>query len=320
MADITATAEAGRTKHRSPAYPGINLMQAIQRTRDFYTAEHKNAASFNAAAAHWGFTTIKSSAALVTAAAVKSFGLMDEVESTSGRSFKVSPLGLRIVADNRPESSERDAAIREAALRPKIHAQIWTRYGGRLPSDVELKHILENELNFNVNSINSFMKELRATINFAKLSESGNISGGGADIDKQEETPPAAKVGDFVQWESGGILQFREPKRVRGFSDDGGYLFVDGSNTGVPVREVAVVPDFVPASNTFQIRPTIIKGNANMKQDVFSLSEGDVVLSWPTSLSQDSLDDLKAWLKLMERKISRSLVSDKSATEPDPEV
>ncbi len=43
-----------------------------------------------------------------------------------------------------------------------------------------------------------------------------------------------------------------------------------------------------------------------MKQDVFSLAEGEVVLSWPTPLSADSIEDLKAWLKIMERKITRT--------------
>jgi hypothetical protein len=50
-----------------------------------------------------------------------------------------------------------------------------------------------------------------------------------------------------------------------------------------------------------------------MKQDVFSLAEGEVVLSWPTPLSADSVEDLKAWLQIMERKITRSRES-----YPDP--
>src|SRR6185437_7638049 len=37
---------------------------------------------------------------------------------------------------------------------------------------------------------------------------------------------------------------------------------------------------------------------ATMRQDVFSLTEGQVVLSWPTPLSKESVDDLKDWLKI----------------------
>ena len=88
--------------------------------------------------------------------------------------------------------------------------------------------------------------------------------------------------------------------------------FVDGSNTGIPAREVQVVEE--PKADPLVQRQQIYRGGeqAGMKQDVFSLTEGDVILSWPTTLSQDSLDDLKAWLKIMERKISRSLVNDKA--------
>ena len=110
-------------KKRSPAYPGINLAQAIRRTSEFYEAEHRNPASFVAAAKHWGYGP-KSGGALVAVAALKSFGLLAEIDSAKDRTFQISPLGLRIVADKRPESKERDEAIKEAALRPKIHSDL----------------------------------------------------------------------------------------------------------------------------------------------------------------------------------------------------
>ncbi len=44
-----------------------------------------------------------------------------------------------------------------------------------------------------------------------------------------------------------------------------------------------------------------------MRQDVFSLAEGEVVLSWPTPLSQDSIKDLEGWLAIVKRKIARSV-------------
>ena len=43
-----------------------------------------------------------------------------------------------------------------------------------------------------------------------------------------------------------------------------------------------------------------------MRQDVFSLTEGEVILRWPTPLSADSIVDLKDRLKIVERKITRS--------------
>ena len=42
------------------------------------------------------------------------------------------------------------------------------------------------------------------------------------------------------------------------------------------------------------------------KQDVFTLSEGDVVLRWPEGLSSESFEDLKDWLEIMQKKIARA--------------
>jgi hypothetical protein len=270
MADTKTQTESKAKKKRSPAYPGINLAQAIKRAAQFYEKEHKNPASFNAAARHWEYGP-KSSGALVTVAALKSFGLVNELDSASGRTIQMSPLGLKIVADKRPDSPERDAAIKEAALKPKIHAEIWRRYNGRVPSDEELAYRLENEMEFNVNSIAGFIQELKDTVKFAKLDESDTISSaqgdnedndGGIGQDEAEQEPPEL------------LKRINPPLGAR----------KDG-------------------------------GTATMRQDVFSLTEGQVVLNWPTPLSQASIDDLKDWLKIVERKISRSTDEEKKPTE-----
>ncbi|GAC1433145.1 MAG: hypothetical protein NVSMB58_16410 [Terriglobales bacterium] len=39
---------------------------------------------------------------------------------------------------------------------------------------------------------------------------------------------------------------------------------------------------------------------------MFSLAEGKVTIQWPTPLSPDSIQDVKDWLKIVERKIVRS--------------
>ena len=222
-------------RRRSPMYPGINLQQAIKRATEFYDKENRNPASFRAAASHWDYSE-KSSGALVTVAALKSFGLLSELESNAGRLFQVSPLGLKMVADKRPESPERDAAIREAALKPKIHAELWRKYNGRLPSDAELQYRLENDWHFNINAIGAFIKELRDTISFAKLTESDKVG----ELVEDEESEVEVKVGDYVQWVSQGIEQFRQLKRVAGFSDDGKFVLFDGEKTGAPVSELEV--------------------------------------------------------------------------------
>ena len=44
-----------------------------------------------------------------------------------------------------------------------------------------------------------------------------------------------------------------------------------------------------------------------MKEDVFTLDEGDAVFQWPERLSQESYEDLEAWAELILRKIKRSV-------------
>jgi hypothetical protein len=52
-------------------------------------------------------------------------------------------------------------------------------------------------------------------------------------------------------------------------------------------------------------------GKPGMKEDVFSLKEGDVVLQYPERLSSASYEDFSAWAQIILRKIKRS-VSDNS--------
>jgi hypothetical protein len=44
-----------------------------------------------------------------------------------------------------------------------------------------------------------------------------------------------------------------------------------------------------------------------MQEDIYSLPEGRVVIQWPSTMSAESIKDVKDWLKLVERKIARSL-------------
>lgn len=55
------------------------------------------------------------------------------------------------------------------------------------------------------------------------------------------------------------------------------------------------------------LRPKRREVKAGMKEDVFSLQEGDVTLQWPEALSAESYQDLEDWTKLMLRKIKRSI-------------
>ena len=49
-------------------------------------------------------------------------------------------------------------------------------------------------------------------------------------------------------------------------------------------------------------------GDFHLRQDVFSLDNGgEVTISWPVPLTDEMVTDIKDWLKIVERKISRSV-------------
>lgn len=162
-------------RERSPNSPGIDVGAAIKRARTFFEAERRNAAPPDAALEHWGYRP-KTGAGLRVLATLKQFGLMTDEGSGDTRQVKLSPLGLRIILDERPDSPDREVAIREAALAPRVYKQIWDKYEGSLPSDINLRHELVNYRGFTTEGAIDFIKHFRKTVAFANLSESGNIA------------------------------------------------------------------------------------------------------------------------------------------------
>jgi hypothetical protein len=69
---------------------------------------------------------------------------------------------------------------------------------------------------------------------------------GTAQMSPEEEQEAAdnfvPKVGDWVQWEPNGVMQFTEPQQITRISEDGTFAFVDLSPTGMPVEELALQP------------------------------------------------------------------------------
>src|ERR1035437_221785 len=174
------------TRLRSPNYPGINLETAIQRAQKFWENEKRNSANVAVAMKHWGFTK-PTSQSIVTLAAVKSFGLFDDSESGENRKIKLSELALKIILDQRQVSPDREAAIKEAALKPVIHSKLWLRWGSQLPSDENLRHALIFEYKFNENAVDGFIGEFKDTITYAKLKNSDSVTNQEGDINEAEE-------------------------------------------------------------------------------------------------------------------------------------
>jgi len=178
-------------KGRSPGYPGVDLERALELTRVLYKQERQHPTAAETVAQHWGMKSV-SSQFLTGLSALKKFGLLDALPQRSVQSghVKVSDLALNIILDERAGSPERDAAIRQAALKPDIHANLWREYNGELPSDPNLRFHLVRDLKFTEGGASEFIVEFRRTITFAGLSRADALSDRNSDkMEGQEEIP-----------------------------------------------------------------------------------------------------------------------------------
>jgi hypothetical protein len=179
---------------RSPGYPGIDLEAAVERARELWRAQRDNYANIGTILHHWDYKS-NSGAGLVTIAALKKFGFVEDEGSGSTRRARVTPFARSIVTDDRADSTERSERLKQAALMPAIHREIWNRYKGSLPKEDDLRHYLVNERQFTENGAREFVSEFLKTIAYAGLSsDDANLSGNGGDIPPLQEgivTPPA---------------------------------------------------------------------------------------------------------------------------------
>jgi hypothetical protein len=277
----------------------------MKRAKEFFKEETRNAASLKVAVNHWGYKE-KSSGGLQTVAALIAFGLLKDEGTGAKRKMRLTPDAIRLLLDERPDSTEKAALIKRMALTPKIHQDLWKRWGVAMPSEQQMRYTLtaEWEPPFNEKSVDVFIREYKDTIAFAKLTESDKLTAEVQDSDGHGGGKYVPQAGDYVQWESRGMLQFREPKRVTGLSADGGFAFVEGSAAGLPVGELTKEEPLLAAQRT---PPTSLQPPPKtlMQEFVVPLSEGRAVFQWPTALSKEDVADLMDSLKILERKVAR---------------
>lgn len=168
----------GHKKTRSPAYPGVGLEEAIRKADLLYRAEDRHAVPLEAIAEHWEYSPT-SSGVLVAVSALKQFGLLEEEKGGENRKLRLTDLALEVLL-NEEASLKRLAAIRQAALNPKIHKELWDKYEGKLPAaNVSIRvYLLKDrpEATFNKEHVDKFINQFRSTISFAKLGEGDTIT------------------------------------------------------------------------------------------------------------------------------------------------
>ena len=167
---------AKRSRTRSPSYPYLDLPTALEKVTVLWNVEGRHPAAVSVAMQHWGYKE-DSSTGYSCVAALKKFGLVDHDGMGETRQIRLSALALAILLDRDPASDDRRDALRRAALNPRIHAELWERYGADLPSDQTLRRFLVIERNFNEASVDELLAEYKATAAFAGLGRAAAAAG-----------------------------------------------------------------------------------------------------------------------------------------------
>ena len=294
-----------KTKHRSPAYPAVNLQQAIEHAQTIYDADRRNQVPVAVAISHLGFPD-GSSQGLRAVAALKQFGLLEEDGKNEDRRVRLTERALDILIAPSTDDPGRFRAIQRAALEPTVHAELWEQYNGELPSDATIRAQLVRHREFNETYVDRFIKEFRDTIAFARLSESDTI--GDEESEIEDDTPQEIKAGDFVQWSSRGVDQFPTPRKV--VAVEGEWAFVEGSPTGVPMSELlaadppaGTAPKQPPTNPHY--KPSEEPPIEGVSLDRAALDEGPVVLRWPDELSAESVEEFEYWVNGLIKRARR---------------
>lgn len=292
---------------RGPSYPYVDLEQAIALAQKMYDYTKRAPAPLESVVGEaWKYTATSSSGQKVLAA-LKSYGLVEDAPGSSGKALKLTQRSIRILLDDQ-NSTERREEIKRAALSPKWYEFCWRTWGKEMPASMRSNLLIEH--GFVDSTVEGFLKDYKKTVAFAGLIEDEDF---GKKEDGNEESEFTPKVGDYVQWESQGILRMPEAKRIASFLDGGKFALVEGSSNPVPVEELipAEQPEQSPTPQNI-FTPAIAKffpqGDTKMQTETFALPEGVTgQLQWPTAMTKDAYDDFIYQLEGLKRKVGRAV-------------
>jgi hypothetical protein len=160
--------ETREKKDRSPNFPFISLPKAVSRAEAINSAHRREAARLSSVGTTWNYGA-KSSGLLQTVAALKQFGLLEDIGSGDDRKVMLTDLARRILLDTRPGAKEQ--ALKEAARRPRLIAEYLSRWVPDRPSDSHCISELHLDRGFTNEAARSFLRVFDETISFANLAE-----------------------------------------------------------------------------------------------------------------------------------------------------
>jgi hypothetical protein len=294
---------------RGPSYPFVDLEEAISLTRKIYEYARKSAAPTDAVVEHALGYSLKSSSGVKIVAALKAFGLAEELDGNNGKTIKITDRAYRILIDDQ-DSAERLQAIKDAALAPKWYQYCWEKWGSSAPPSMRSTLLIDH--GFVPSTVDSFLKDYKKTLEYACIgTEESSLSGKSKDGD--QKLSHSFKVGDNVQWESQGVLRMPSAKKISNFSEDGTFAFVEGSPTGIPIGQLISAESPEP-QKALDVKPLLNSGSVadqlgvRMQVETITLADGITLqLQWPSTITQDSCEDFIYQLEGFRKKVYRAV-------------
>lgn len=232
-------------KDRSPSYPFISLKVAIERIVAFDDKFGRHPAPADKAGMAWGLKET-SSQAQQTMAALKSFGLVAYEGIGPKRLVKLTDDARNYLRAQ--QDVVKQDLLKKFALAPKAFAKYWEEWRTDRPIDAVCLDVLVLKDGYTQSAANTFLRVYDETMIFAGLEAANEVDDKGDGENRShrkngnDSDSNLPKVGEWIQWLSGGQEQFEEPRRVRAISEGQGgtWVFVDGSETGIAASETIV--------------------------------------------------------------------------------
>jgi hypothetical protein len=128
--------DAKKRRGRSPNCPGISLTDALQRARKIYEEEHTHPTDRLVIAKDLGYAGISGASATMMGA-LRQYGILED----AGNGMRISPDA--VTAFEAPaDSPEKIEALERMAFAPALFAELRAEFPGRLPGEVNLRHLL----------------------------------------------------------------------------------------------------------------------------------------------------------------------------------
>jgi hypothetical protein len=211
----------------------ISLPEAIEKVRSIYQQQGKAAFDDEVAVKLMGYKSL-SGASRSVLGALRAYGLL----KGKGDSLTVSDEALTIIVDeNADDQSERAEALTAAIRHNKVFDELFSRFSDE-GSVLSISSYLQKNYNFKPQVAQKVAQNYKDSVAIVDVIDEGYDEG---DDEDNPPPPPEVKVGDRVQWTAKGVDQFPDPRRVRAIDQTGEWVFVEQSETGIPMNEISVV-------------------------------------------------------------------------------